>query len=104
LAAASCSRSIAEKAAALTEAVAGRNHGFTDGNKRTAVICVGILLNNSGYQFSDLVDDDEIEEVMLRVAGSEISFQELVTWFRQGIEPLQTKRGHTCRTPALNKS
>lgn len=40
-------RSIAKKAAALLESLVG-NHGFIDGNKRTAIHMVGILLENSG--------------------------------------------------------
>jgi death-on-curing protein len=63
-------RTIAEKAAALTEALA-RNHGFVDGNKRTAVYAMDLLLTRSGYK---LRDDDtdrlelELEEMILAVA------------------------------------
>jgi death on curing protein len=78
-------RSMPEKAAALVEALAGRNHGFTDGNKRTAFICVNILLNNSGWQFTDRVSDTEIEEIMVRIAIPNIGFEELVSWFRERI-------------------
>jgi death-on-curing protein len=43
---------IEEKAAALTEALA-RNHGFVDGNKRTAVYAMDLLLTRSGYKLRD---------------------------------------------------
>ena len=76
---------MAEKAAALVDAVAGSNHGFTDGNKRTAFICVNILLNNSGYLFVDDVSNTHVEELMIRVATHDISFSELVRWFRDRI-------------------
>jgi len=78
-------RRIEEKAAALTEAIAGRNHGFTDGNKRTAVICVNILLNNSGYRFTDEVSDDDIEEMVVAVARSDMTLHQLIAWFRARI-------------------
>jgi death on curing protein len=78
-------RSMPAKAAALVDAVAGSNHGFTDGNKRTAFICVNILLDNSGYRFSDAVSDMHVEELMIRVATHDISFPELVRWFRDRI-------------------
>jgi death-on-curing protein len=76
--------SMAEKAAALTEAVV-KNHGFIDGNKRTAVICAGILLERSGYQFSNSVSNEEVEDIVLRVANSEVSLKDLKTWFQHRI-------------------
>jgi death-on-curing protein len=77
---------MSEKAAALVDAIAGSNHGFTDGNKRTAFICVNILLDNSGYRFADDVSDTQVEELMIRVATHDIGFGELVRWFRDRIE------------------
>lgn len=79
-------RGMSEKAAALVDAIAGSNHGFTDGNKRTAFICVNILLDNSGYRFADDVSDTQVEELMIRVATHDIGFGELVRWFRDRIE------------------
>jgi death-on-curing protein len=76
---------IEQKAAALVEALAGRNHGFVDGNKRTAFICMNILLNNSGYRLADLVTDREVEEIMVAVAQSEFEFLRLVEWFKARI-------------------
>jgi death on curing protein len=78
-------RTMPEKAAALVDAVAGWNHGFTDGNKRTAFICVNILLDNSGYNFATQVSDTDVEELMVRVATHNIVFSELVRWFRDRI-------------------
>lgn len=42
-------RSIAKKAAALVQSLAS-NHGFIDGNKRTALLMMNLLLLRSGYQ------------------------------------------------------
>src|SRR5262249_13030837 len=79
-------RSIAEKAAGLTEALA-RNHGFVDGNKRTAVYAMDLLLTRSGYK---LRDDDldrlnqEVEDMIVAVAhespARRMTFEELLAW------------------------
>ncbi len=75
-------RRIWDKAAALTESLA-ENHGFVDGNKRTSLICLGILLERSGYTLK--ATNDELETVLLDVAVSRIGFDELVTWFTKRI-------------------
>lgn len=84
-------RSIAEKAAALTEALA-RNHGFVDGNKRTALYAMDLLLTRSGYK---LRDDDldrlnqEVEDMIVAVAhenpAQRMKFDTLLDWFRARI-------------------
>ncbi|MCY4096130.1 MAG: type II toxin-antitoxin system death-on-curing family toxin [Gammaproteobacteria bacterium] len=48
---------IYEKAAALVESVI-QNHGFVDGNKRTALYLVHILAERSGYNLE--ADDESI--------------------------------------------
>jgi death on curing protein len=84
-------RFIAEKAAALTEALA-RNHGFVDGNKRTAVYAMGLLLTRSGYKLRDDNLDRlnrEVEDMIVAVAhghpGQRMSYDALVEWFRARI-------------------
>jgi death-on-curing protein len=44
-------RPLAHKAAALFQAVA-LNHGFVDGNKRTAVILTSLFIERSGYRLT----------------------------------------------------
>ena len=55
-------RQIWKKGAALFESVC-RNHGFTDGNKRTAVLLLVLLLERSGYQILP-VHDEDIDEAI----------------------------------------
>ena len=76
---------IEQKAAALVEALAGRNHGFVDGNKRTAFICMNILLNNSGYGLSDAVTNAAVEEMMVAVAEGRLPTRPLTSWFKSRI-------------------
>lgn len=79
-------RAIASKAAALVESMVG-NHGFADGNKRTAVILLNLLLERSGYRLNSAGGNtsiqQEVEEMILAVACRQLSFDELVDWFRR---------------------
>lgn len=70
-------RSIARKAAALVESIAC-NHGFIDGNKRTAIQMLGILLARSGYALRFPTREDqnsETEEMVLDLVTGALSFE-----------------------------
>ena len=72
-------RPIARKAAAVLHSVVG-NHGFIDGNKRTAWLLVEILIDRSGYRLN-VPDDEPIDDLVVSVASGQMSFQQLVDWF-----------------------
>jgi death-on-curing protein len=57
-----------------------RNHGFTDGNKRTAWIAARLFLADNGCK----IDFDKLEAVRLveDVAAGRISEDDLSDWFR----------------------
>ena len=81
-------RSIEKKTAALTQSVA-TNHGFTDGNKRTALILTILLLRKSGYTLRKAPDDESLEDafenaILDTVNGQ--SFEDLVKWFKARIK------------------
>ncbi|MDE2227921.1 MAG: type II toxin-antitoxin system death-on-curing family toxin [Alphaproteobacteria bacterium] len=68
-------RSIARKAAALTHSLA-LNHGFIDGNKRTALYVVNLFLRKSGYRLrhkSQAVRNHEIEQMIADVVERRMS-------------------------------
>ena len=73
-------RTICRKAAALTESMVG-NHGFADANKRTTVILLHLLLEQSGYRLRASAVREAVQEMILSVARSELSFNDLVRWF-----------------------
>lgn len=73
-------RSIEKKAAALLESMVG-NHGFVDGNKRTSLILVNILVERSGY-FLYLSSDEQLDDVIVDVAKGDLGYDALVDWFR----------------------
>ncbi len=66
-----------EKVAALIHGVVF-NHGFVDGNKRTALYLADLLIYNSGYVL--LVDDNIMVKAISAVARREMSLEELSEW------------------------
>ncbi|MEX2642052.1 MAG: type II toxin-antitoxin system death-on-curing family toxin [Acetobacterales bacterium] len=81
-------RSIESKAAALVQSMA-TNHGFADGNKRTTVVLMNVLLERSGYRLQtaggDAALQDEIEAMVLGVIDRSVGFDALVGWFRERV-------------------
>lgn len=73
---------IADLAAAYAFGIA-RNHGFNDGNKRTAWVVARVFLadNNSRLQFSAI---DAIR-AMESVAAGSLTEPQLAAWFRERI-------------------
>lgn len=72
----------ADLAAAYAYGLA-RNHGFSDGNKRTAWVAARVFLadNDVRLQFSEI---DAIH-LMQAVAGGALDERQLADWFRQRI-------------------
>ncbi|MDE0254486.1 MAG: type II toxin-antitoxin system death-on-curing family toxin, partial [Rhodospirillaceae bacterium] len=73
---------IHEKAAALVHGIVS-SHGFVDGNKRTALYLVELLLRRSGYR---LVEDDvAVADTIIAVAAGDIDYEALAQWFRERV-------------------
>jgi death-on-curing protein len=82
-------RSIEKKGAALLEATI-RNHGFADGNKRTAVLLLDLFLQRSGYHLPRLEEDavsDELEELVVGIANRRNNFDHAHQWLRRYCAP-----------------
>ena len=62
------------------------NHGFADGNKRTALYLVELLVQRSGYEFVE--DDNVIADIITSVACNEMGYEDLAEWFRVRLFPL----------------
>jgi len=64
------------------------NHGFADGNKRTALILVDMLITRSGYELVAADDggdlETEIEDMILAVEAG-MPFDDIVEWFKAHI-------------------
>ena len=79
-------------AAALAAAYAyglARNHGFVDGNKRTAWVLARLFLADNGYRLR-FKPADAIRLVE-SVAAGECTEEQLAAWFRQRMEKLRQK-------------
>lgn len=81
-------RSIERKTSALVHSMA-TNHGFADGNKRTTVIVMHLLLKESGFRLvtkpRDGSLDQSIENMVLAVVEHEMTYDDLVAWFTKRI-------------------
>lgn len=84
-------RPIARKAVALVQSVAN-NHGFADGNKRTALILLHTLLAKSGYELRALDENETIdaavEEMILAAATGAMTVDEISEWLKAHIRRL----------------
>lgn len=69
----------ADLAAAYAYGLA-RNHGFVDGNKRTAWISARLFLADNGYRLG--FDPLDAVRIMEGVAGGVVTETELAAWFR----------------------
>lgn len=56
------------------------NHGFLDGNKRTAYVVAETFLDLNGYAME--APDEAVVNTMVAVASSLMSEERLATWFR----------------------
>ena len=71
---------IHQKAAALVHGIVS-NHGFSDGNKRTSLYLVELLVQRSGYEFDE--DDEVVADIITSVARGETDYDELAQWFEE---------------------
>jgi death on curing protein len=71
---------LADLAAAYAFGLA-RNHPFTDGNKRTALVVAETFMAMNGAMLS--ASDAEVVVAILALAAGELSEEELADWFRQ---------------------
>ena len=80
-------RTVERKAAALVQSLA-QNHGFVDGNKRTALIVANLFVDRSGYKLVAHEGDlnMEFETMILDVVEHRLDFAALVDWFRQRLQ------------------
>ena len=59
------------------------NHGFADGNKRTAVYLVELLIRRSGYQLA--ASNRELVNIVVSVASGMVDKDNLIEWFQPRI-------------------
>jgi death-on-curing protein len=77
---------LAAKAAALAYSII-QNHPFLDGNKRVGHAAMEAMLGRNGYEI--IAPVDEQEKVILEVASSQRSREELTEWLESHLVPLK---------------
>lgn len=70
------------KAAALLDAIA-RNHGFRDGNKRTAMAAAVLYLSQNNIEIA--FTNQEYEDFMLHVVNDKPSVEEVKRWLEEHV-------------------
>lgn len=70
------------KAAALLDAIA-RNHGFRDGNKRTAMAAATLYLEQNDIKI--VFTNQEYEDIMLHVVNNKPSIGEIREWLERHV-------------------
>jgi death-on-curing protein len=71
---------LVEKACKIAHAIA-TGHVFTDGNKKTAASVLDLVLNLNGCALQ--VPQDDLVEVMYRLARNDLTIEEFVAWTRE---------------------
>ncbi|MFO6465440.1 type II toxin-antitoxin system death-on-curing family toxin [Jannaschia sp. KMU-145] len=66
-------------AAALLESMV-KNHGFADGNKRSAWLLTEMMIDRSSYRL-DIPDDERVDDLVVALAEGSADFEEARTWF-----------------------
>ena len=78
---------VAELAAAYGFGLS-KNHPFNDANKRTALIAMRLFLKLNGYDLTASPEDKY--RMIIRVAASDISEDELAQWLRKHVEEIKS--------------
>lgn len=81
---------LARRAAVLARAII-TGHPFVDGNKRTGMACIDLVLQRNGNRL--VVSNEEGTEFALRVARGEVSLEELASWIEDHTRKLDARRG-----------
>jgi death on curing protein len=74
-----------KRAAALAESVV-LNHGFVDGNKRTAMYAMAAWLEREGYVFE--AARGELRDLALAIAAHGLSTEQVATWLERRSKPI----------------
>ena len=61
-----------------------RNHGFADGNKRTAFVVALVFLLANGWEFT--ASDVESVEMIVALAAGQLEEEALADWFRKNMK------------------
>jgi death-on-curing protein len=81
---------LAQLAAAYAYGIA-KNHGFADGNKRTALVTADLFLTLNGYELTSSPAENVL--TILGIADGSLSEKELAAWIRDNIQEFSEDPG-----------
>jgi len=64
----------------------GYNHPFVDGNKRAALLSIGLMLDLNGFELT--IDQPECFQAMIALADGGMTEKMLAEWLRRNSKPL----------------
>lgn len=76
---------IFEKASSLLQSLV-KNHPFVDGNKRTTLESVDVFFKINDFEAN--LDQEEIEDVVLKVAQSQLKFEEIAQFLKKNYKKI----------------
>ena len=80
-----------EKAAVLMEAVV-QNHGFVDGNKRSAVFLAFTMIQLSGFEILPISSNEDVdlqmEDLAVELAKGVIKSNAIIDWLKPRLKPI----------------
>ncbi len=74
-----------KRAAALAESLV-LNHGFVDGNKRTAMYAMAAWLEREGYVIE--AERGGVRDLALAIASHELNTEQVAAWLEQRSKPI----------------
>ena len=74
-----------KRAAALAESLV-LNHGFVDGNKRTAMYAMAAWLEREGYVIE--AERGALRDLALAIASHELGIEQISAWLKQRSKPI----------------
>ena len=74
---------VLEKAAALAESII-INHPFIDGNKRTGLLAMLLILEIGNFKIT--ASNDDTYNFTIEISTGEIKFEEIVLWLKNNTE------------------
>lgn len=80
-------RDLAELAVQLFAGIA-QNHGFEQGNKRTAWTAAVMFLEINGYELPHQLDSNQLGEFLRRIVDQKIPAERLVKLLRRFVRPI----------------
>jgi death-on-curing protein len=67
-----------------------RNHGFVDGNKRTATAAMARWLIAEGYRLRS--EQDDLVEMAVAIANDECELNEVSSWLEAHVDPIEVAK------------